>query len=111
MRIEQQTHGAVQVLKPVGPVTQAEADVLRERLETVRVRSLGRLVVDGSAMPFIDSRGLEALLDVNDRLAEGGAALKLCGLGEVVREALDLTDLASSFELFDDVGSAVRSFL
>ena len=111
MKIQQQMHGAVTVLKPVGPVTQVDADSLRDLLLEVRGRSLGRLVLDASAMPFVDSRGLEVLLEVNSELEESGQALKLCGLNEVVREVLELTDLASLFELFEDVNSAVRSFL
>ncbi len=63
-------------------------------------------------MPFIDSRGLEILLEVNEELHRAGRALKLCGLNDVLREVLDLTDVwRSSFEHFLDVNSAVRSFL
>ena len=111
MEIRQQKHGAVTVLKPMGPVTLEDADGLREQLLEVRSKSLGRLVLDTSAMPFIDSRGLEVLLDVNEELARSGQALKLCGLNDVMREVLELTDLSSSFEHFEDVTSAVRSFL
>ena len=111
MNIERQKHGAVTVLKPVGPVTQDDADQLRRDLLEAREKSLGRLVLDAGAVTFIDSRGLEALLDLHDELARSGQALKLCRLNEITREVLELTDLASSFELFDTVNSAVRSFL
>jgi anti-anti-sigma factor len=111
MNIERNTHGAVTVLKPVGAVTSDDADALYQRLIEVSRQSLGRVVLDASAVPFIDSRGLEVLLDFNDTMATSGRALKLCGLTDVVREALELTELAASFEEFEDVNSAVRSFL
>lgn len=111
MEIREQKHGAVTALKPCGPVTEDDADQLKTRLLAVRSKSLGRLVLDVSAVPFVDSRALEALLDVTDELAKSGQALKLCGENEVVREVLELTDLASMFEHFDDVNSGVRSFL
>ncbi len=111
MEIKEQKHGAVTALKPRGPIIEDDADRLKHLLLEVRNRSLGRLVLDLSAVPFVDSRGLEALLDVTDELAKSGQALKLCGENELMREVLELTDLASMFEHFDDVNSGVRSFL
>ena len=78
--------------------------------EAARV-NLGRVVIDASAMPFVDSRGIEALLDVSDELAQGGRALKLAGARATVRVALDRTGAAESMEFYDDVHTVVRSFL
>jgi len=111
MEIQQQTHGAVTALKPLGPLTESDADQLKTALLEVRARSLGRLVLDLSSVPFVDSLGLEALLDVTEELSKSGQALKLSGENDVLREVLELTDLASSFEHYEDVNSAVRSFL
>lgn len=111
MNIERHTHGAVTVLKPVGPVTEADADDLKIQLVDVGRVSLGRLVLDVSAIPFLDSRGLEVLHDFTEELSDSGRALKVCGLSDLLREVLELTDLVSSFECFEDVNSAVRSFL
>lgn len=111
MQIQEDQQGAVTVLKPIGPLTREEADVFRQKLMHVRAASLGRLVVDASAIPFVDSGGLEALVEANQELSRSGRSLKLCGLNETLREVLDLTELASQFERFEDAGSAVRSFL
>lgn len=111
MEIQEQKHGAVTSLKPRGPLTEADVSVLKTRLLDVCSRSLGRLVLDMSAVPFVDSVALETLLDVTDDLTRSGQVLKLCGENDVVREVLELTELASMFEHFEDVSSAVRSFL
>ncbi len=111
MEIKEQKHGAVMALKPRGPVSGSDAEQLKSRLLEVRTTCLGRLVLDVSAVPFLDSQGLEALLDVTEELGKSGSVLKLCGANEVVREVLELTDLAAQFEHFEDVTSAVRSFL
>lgn len=111
MQIQEERKGAVTVLRPVGPLTQADVEQFKSRLMQVRKESLGRFVVDASAVAFIDSNGLEALVDANDELSKSGQSLKLCGLNETLREVLNLTDLSSLFESFDDVSSAVRSFL
>jgi stage II sporulation protein AA (anti-sigma F factor antagonist) len=111
VEIRQHQHGAVVAIKPVGPVTDTDAEKLKTQLLEVRTASLGRLVLDLSGVPFIDSQGLESLLDVTEELGRSGQALKLCGENEIIREVFELTDLASSFEHFDDVTSAVRSFM
>ena len=111
MQIHEERQGAVTVLRPAGPLTQADADQLKQRLEKVRGASLGRLVLDVSAVPYVDSRGLETLVEVHDEMARSGQSLKLCGVNETLREVLDVTELSSMFEQFEDAGSAVRSFL
>ncbi len=111
MKIEQHKHGAVSVVKPVGPLAGEDGGAVRDLLLELRGRSLGRMLLDLSAVPLVDSQGLESLLDVTEELAMSGHALKVCGVREIVREVLELTELAPSFELFDDVSSAVRSFL
>jgi anti-sigma B factor antagonist len=111
MEIQQKKLGAVVALKPLGPVTGSDARQLKDRLLEAQARNLGRLVLDVSSVPFFDSVALESLLDVTEELERVGQVLKLCGANDVVREVLELTDLASMFEHFEDVNSAVRSFL
>ncbi len=111
MEINQQKHGAVTVVRPDGSLISDEAEQVKARLLEVMKDSRGRFVLDASAVKFVDSRGLEVLVEVNDQLAPAGQALKLCGENKTVREVLELTELASLFEHFEDVNAAVRSFL
>lgn len=111
MQIEQQRQGAVTVVKPVGPLVGEDADQFRGAISEVMQASLGRFVVDASAVPFADSRGLEVLLEITDELASSGRALHLCGASDTLREVLDLVEMAAQFEYDSDVNTAVRSFL
>ena len=111
MEIQEQRNGAVTVLKPNGALIREDMDQFQARLEETQVKSYGRIVLDVSAVPYVDSSGLEALMKATDLLADSGHALKLCGVNETVREVLDLTDLSSMFEFFADINSAVRSYL
>lgn len=111
MQILEQKQGAVTVLRPMGPLIAEDADALKARLMDVRRSSLGRFVFDASAVPFIDSRGLEVLVETHDELGRSGQSLKVCGLNETLREVLDLTEVGSLVEHYEDAGSAVRSFL
>jgi anti-anti-sigma factor len=111
MEIREQRHGAVTVLKPIGPLLQADAGDFARLVSRALARSLGRFVLDASAMPFVDSAGLESLVAAADELAQNGQLLRLCTVGETLREVLELTELATRFEYFDDVTDATRSFL
>ena len=111
MNIQQQRHGAVTVLKLEGALTSNDAADFKSRLLKAQRESLGRLVLDASAIPLIDSKGLETLVEVTQVMEQSGKALKLCAANETVREVLELTGLAGMFEHFEDVNAAVRSFL
>lgn len=111
IEIDERRHGAVTVLRPSGSISGEDAGVLLQRIGEAAGRSLGRIVIDASGAPFVDSAGLEALLDAADRMAESGQALKLCAVTETLREALSLTGLARRFEQYEDLQAAVRSFL
>ena len=111
MEIQQNNHGAVTVLKPIGPLCEEDADAVKTQTIEASARNLGRVVLDASAVPYIDSRGLEVLVEVAEALSQGGQALKLCGANEVLREVVELTDVAPLIEQFPDVNAAVRSFL
>ncbi|MDP9175841.1 MAG: STAS domain-containing protein [Planctomycetota bacterium] len=111
MKLHQQQHGAVSLLRPDGPLVEAEVPEFARVLRGLIVGKMGRVVVDLSGVPFVDSASLEALLDITDELGEGGQCLKLCAVNKVVRQVLELTEIDSHFDLYEDMNSAVRSFL
>lgn len=111
MNVAEQKQGAVVVLKPDGPLTVSEADEFKGRLIRVHHESLGRLVLDASEISFVDSRGLETLVEVTQEMAYAGQTLKLCAANQTLGEVLKLTGLWQLFEHFEDANSAVRSFL
>ncbi|MBX3365083.1 MAG: STAS domain-containing protein [Phycisphaeraceae bacterium] len=111
MQIDQTRHGAVTVIRPQGPLIDQDARVLMTRLREVLAESLGRFVLDLSAVPFLDSVGLETLVDAGDELAHSGLAFKLCAVNETISQVFNLTGCFGQFEQYEDVNSAVRSFL
>jgi len=111
MKIVEKQQGAVIVLKPEGPLIESAVVEFKQRVLKTLAQSMGRFIVDMSAVPYVDSAGLEGLLFVSEELAKGGQVLRLCTANKTVREVLDLTDLASHFDHFDDANTAVRSFL
>lgn len=112
MRIETQVHGTVTVLIPHGPLVSAEVPGFRQAYQTA-VSNAGvksaRIVIDMGDVPYLDSQGIEALLEVSQG-DEGGLAIpRFARLSETCREALDLTSVLGRLELFDTVENAIRS--
>ncbi len=111
MEIQEQQHGAVTVIRPNGVLNQDDVEQFRQRVVATVNRSMGRLVIDASAVPFADSRGLEVLVEASQGLEDSGQVLRLCGVGPTLREVFELTGLSTRFEFFEDANQAVRSFL
>ena len=111
MEILEQVKGAVTLLTPRGPLCEADAENFKRKAAEASAAAMGRVVIDASAIPYADSRGLEALVDLSEELGESGQTLRLCAANETLREVLELTDLSGMFEHYEDVNAAVRSFL
>jgi anti-anti-sigma factor len=111
MDIQTSHRGAVLVVRPTGPLVGPDADTFKTAIQGFVRENLGRVVIDASALPYVDSKGLESLADIAEELARSGKGLKLCAANETLRQVIEVTGLAPQFEHFDDTNSAVRSFL
>lgn len=111
MKIQETKQGAVTVLKPAGPLTGNDVVEFRAMAMKSLESNLGRFLIDMSAIAFVDSGGLEALVDVTEELQKSGQMLKLCSTNKTIREVFTLTGISPYFEHFDDVNTGVRSFL
>ncbi|WP_428388268.1 STAS domain-containing protein [Mucisphaera sp.] len=111
MEITQSQVGAVGVLTLKGALVGDAAGTLREAAEPMQRKTMGRMVLDLAAVPFIDSQSLEALLDLTEAMSASGRVLKLAAANALIREVLSLTDLDGHFEHYLDVNAAARSFL
>ena len=111
MQIHEQQQGAVMVLKPDGPVNSGVGELLRTRFEEAAQQNMGRVVMDLSEVPFVDSEGLEAFSDAGRLQSESGRVLCMVGANATLREVFELTGIADQFEYYEDAQSAVRSFM
>lgn len=111
MQVDEQRHGAVTVVRPRGAMAGDDARDFGRRLARTGRESLGRVVLDASVVSYVDSVGLEAVLEASDALGEMGRTLKVAQANETVREAMELTGVSSQVELYASVQDVVRSFL
>jgi anti-sigma B factor antagonist len=86
-----------------------EASAMRENLKTV-LSTTQQVVLNLSGVTYIDSDGLGTLVGVYSSARAGGADIKLTGLGQRIRDVLQITKLVTVFEVYDHESQAVASF-
>ncbi|MEZ4593310.1 MAG: STAS domain-containing protein [Chloroflexota bacterium] len=83
---------------------------LRQLLEPATDQPPAHIVVDLTAVNFVDSTALAALVQGMKRSRQHGGDLRLCGLGQAVRIIFELTRLDRAFDIFAKPREAVQSF-
>ena len=86
-----------------------EAAALRENLKRV-LSSSRQIVLNLSGVSYIDSGGLGTLVGVYSSARAAGAEIKLTGLGQRLRDVLQITKLVTVFEVYDSEQEAIATF-
>jgi anti-sigma B factor antagonist len=68
-----------------------------------------RVVLDLDSTELLDSRGLEAILNVQDRLRGQGGEVKIAAGNRSTWKIFEITRVDQHLELFDSVIDAVKS--
>lgn len=109
MKVDVVSHGVVAVVTPHGPLIRDELPSFREVADPTVLTKDGRVVLDMHDVPYLDSGGIEAVLELSTAMGTSGRP-RLAHLDETCREALTLTRILEQLEVFDTVESAVRSY-
>lgn len=109
MKVQSQPHGNVTVVIPHGPLIAEEMIDFRRAIETAVHAKAKRVVVDLGDVPYVDSGGIELLLELCSIRLPPHERPKLAGLSETCMEALELTNTLPRLEVFDTVDNALRS--
>jgi len=86
-----------------------EAMALRESLKQI-LASTRQVVLNLSGVSYIDSGGLGTLVGVYSSARAAGADIKLTGLGQRLRDVLQITKLVTVFEVYETEQQAVDAF-
>src|SRR5438477_771738 len=86
-----------------------EATQLRETLKKL-LTSTRQIVLNLSGVTYIDSGGLGTLVGVYSTARSAGADIKLTGLGQRIRDVLQVTKLVTVFEVYDNEQQAIAAF-
>lgn len=86
-----------------------ESSYLRENLKQI-LASSRKVVLNLSGVSYIDSGGLGTLVGVYSSARSAGADIKLTGLGQRLRDVLQITKLVTVFEVYDNEQQAIAAF-
>ena len=92
-----------------GRIVCREEAALSERVSELRPH-LRRLVLDLGGVEAIDSAGLGELVLLHMWAHAAGCEVKLAGASADIRQLLELTNLASVFEIYASAEQALGSF-
>ena len=102
--------GGIAVVALSGRLNAVSAPSAKDRLKAV-LREVSRdLVLDLAELAFIDSSGLAALVAAYKASVEAGGNLKLARVPPQVAQVFSLTRLDRVFDIFPDLGTALKSF-
>ncbi len=107
MNLTTEIFGSVIVVHTPEELGTEQATELPEFLSSLDRRNV---VVDMDGTETIDSQGLSALVDAQDKLRELTGDLKIATTNDSNRKILEITRLDHRFEVFDSVVDAVRSY-
>jgi len=86
-----------------------EAMALRDSLKKILATSR-QVILNLSGVTYIDSGGLGTLVGVYSSARAAGADIKLTGLGQRLRDVLQITKLVTVFEVYETEQQAIDAF-
>jgi anti-sigma B factor antagonist len=109
MKISYEDKGPVTVFAINGDLSVEEADRFqREALQRLD-KNIRDFVLDLESLDFIDSRGLESLLWLQEKCNELLGQVRIAGCPDHIHKVLQVTRLDTRFECHVDVDAAVHS--
>lgn len=96
----------VMVVAVDGGLDNATSGEFTAQIDKLVEGGITRIVVDCSALTYLSSAGLGALLRLHSRMRRHGGDVRLAGVRGVVVQLLQLSKLDRLFELYPDVGQA-----
>ncbi len=108
MEIRSERYGQALILKCKGDLSGDSLEAFGKEVHRHVDESAVDVVMSLEGVPFIDSEGLEFLLDLQDELMSRQGQLTLTNLDGNVSKILEITRLDGTFEVFPDVVDAVK---
>lgn len=103
--------GSVTIVTLSGDLVIGDAEALfKKTVSRLLEEGKVRLVVDCSALRYVDSSGLGALVRALTTSQQEGGGARLLSVPSSLRKLLELTKLDSVFEMFDNREKAISSF-
>ncbi|MCB1044990.1 MAG: STAS domain-containing protein [Acidobacteria bacterium] len=112
MKVHQRQEGEITVLDLEGRITIGEGDViLRDSIQGLLQSGHQKILLNMARIAYMDSSGVGELLGVFQSVTSHGGKLKLLNISTKIKDLLQITQLLSVFEYFNDEQKALNSFV
>jgi anti-sigma B factor antagonist len=111
MKSEIRDVGDVRILQLSGKITIGTGDVkMREMIDTALGDGKSKILLDLAGVSTIDSSGIGEMVACYTTVAKNDGKLKLLRLSPKINDILQVTQLITVFDVFDDEQEALVSF-
>jgi len=111
MKSQIRDRGDVRIVELSGKITIGSGDVkIRELIDESVAAGKKNLVLDLAGVSTIDSSGIGEMVACYTTVTKKGGHLKLLRLSPKINDILQVTQLITVFEVFDNEAEAVSSF-
>jgi anti-sigma B factor antagonist len=84
-------------------------EVRKALLQSIREKGVARVILNLSAVNYIDSSGVASLVEALKASRDAGVRFALFGLSDSPREVLKISRLLKLFNVYDDEAQAIAS--
>ena len=111
MKSEIRDRGDVRIIKLAGKITIGAGDVkIRELIDQALEDGKKHILLDLAGVSTIDSSGIGEMVACYTTVTKQGGQLKLLRLSPKINDILQVTQLITVFDVFDDEEEAVGAF-
>ena len=111
MNIDVAQRGRVTVLTLQGALMKDTLDVLDAKFSDCVDGGVSLMVLDMERVPFIDSEGLERILDIVNQIGKRGGDIRVAALNAVCQDVFLVTLMEKFVQVCGDKETAVRELL
>lgn len=111
MKVSVRHNGGVTILEPKGKITIGTGDIaLRDAVIEALEAGSSNILLDLNSVSTIDSSGIGEMVSAYTTVTNRGGGLALLNLPPKVADILQITQLITVFNVFDNEEEAVASF-
>jgi anti-sigma B factor antagonist len=111
MTIQERVVGSVTVLDLSGKLVLGDGDMLlKDKVHSLVFQGRKQIVLNMSAVSYVDSSGLGALVATSVTAKNNGSRIKLVGLTKRIQDLLSIAKLLTVFESYDAEADAISDF-
>ena len=111
MKSEIRDRGDARIIELSGKITIGAGDVkMRELIDESLTAGKKNILLDLAGVSTIDSSGIGEMVACYTTVTKNGGHLKLLRLSPKINDILQVTQLITVFDVFDDEEEAIRSF-